>query len=109
MSFATLLLQVWQGWLFPLLLLQVSQPESADATMAKVAQNQDRAQEMRSAFVYNQNLFIRFKRGNGKVCREELREFTVSPTATCTKKDLTRFLGRYLKDGKLVEYKEAGF
>src|SRR5262245_20253259 len=89
--------------------LQGQLPQSAETIMARVAQNQDRAQDMRSAVVYNQNLFIRFKRSNGKVCREELREFSVSPTATGTKKDLTRFLGRYLKDGKLVEYKEAGF
>src|SRR5215471_1432866 len=109
MSFATLLLQVWSGWLSPLLLLQVSQPESAEAIMAKVAQNQDRAQEMRSAFVYNQNLLIRFKRGNGKVCREELREFTVAPTAKGTEKTLTRFLGKYLKEDRLVEYTEPDF
>ena len=89
--------------------LQGQQPESAEVIMAKVAQNQDRAQEMRSAFVYNQNLFIRFKRGNGKVCREELREFSVAPTAKGTEKTLIRFLGKYLKEGKLVEYTDPEF
>lgn len=88
---------------------QAQQLPSAETIMASVAQNQDRAQEMRSAVVYNQNLFIRFKRGNGKICREELREFSVAPTTTGTRKNLTRFLGRYLKDGKLVEYTETGF
>ena len=89
--------------------LQGQQPESAEVIMAKVAQNQDSAQEMRSAFVYNQNLFIRFKRGNGKVCREELREFSVAPTAKGTEKTLIRFLGKYLKEGKLVAYAEPEF
>jgi len=109
MTFANLLLLVRHGWVSPFLLLQVSQPESAETIMAKVAQNQNRAQEMRSAFIYNQNLFIRFKRGNGKVCREELREFTVAPTAKGTEKTLTRFLGKYLKEDKLVEYTEPEF
>lgn len=98
-----------QSLVLPCSLLQAQQPESAETIMSKVAQNQDRAQEMRSAFVYKQNLMIRFKRGNGKVCREELREFAVAPTAKETEKTLTRFLGKYLKDGKLVEYTESGF
>jgi len=60
------------------------QSESVQAIMAKVAQNQDQAQEIRSAFVYNQTLLLRFKRGDGKTCREELREFTVAPTSKGT-------------------------
>jgi hypothetical protein len=75
-----------QSLVLPCSLLQAQQPESAETIMSKVAQNQDRAQEMRSAFVYKQNLMIRFKRGNGKVCREELREFAVAPTAKETEK-----------------------
>jgi len=70
--------------------------------MEKVADNQDRAQEMRSAFVYQQTLLLRFKRGDGKTCREELRDFTVAPTANGSHKTLKRFLGKYLKDRKLI-------
>ena len=50
------------------------QPEPADIIMAKVALNQQRAQAARAAFVYHQSMLIRFKRGNGKLAREEERE-----------------------------------
>lgn len=88
----------------------LAQPsESVQAIMAKVAQNQDRTQEMRSAFVYNQALLIRFQRGDGKICREELRNFSVAPTAKGTQKTLAQFRGKYLKNGKFIEYTEPGF
>jgi hypothetical protein len=73
-----------------------------------VAENQDRAQEMRSAFVYNQTLLLRFKRGNGKLAREELREYTVTPTSTGTHKELSNFKGVYETKGNLVKYDEPG-
>ena len=85
------------------------QSESVQAIMAKVARNQDQAQEIRSAFVYNQTLLLRFRQGDGKTCREELREFTVAPTSKDTHKTLTRFLGKYLKAGKLIDYTEPGY
>ncbi len=77
--------------------------------MQRVADNQDRARELRSAFVYNQNLLIRFFRGNGKLAREEIREFTVTPGPKDTVKTLRRFQGRYEKDGAYVEYAEPGY
>ena len=63
------------------------QPEPADVIMAKVAPNQDRAQQMRSAFVYHQNMLIRFKRGNDKMAREEQREYVVTPDGKGFKKE----------------------
>jgi len=84
-------------------------PEAPEVIMAKVAQNQDRAQEMRKAFVYHQSLLIRFKRGNGKLAREEQREYTVTPSEKGFKKDLVNFTGKYEKSGKLFEYNEPGF
>jgi hypothetical protein len=85
------------------------QPEPADMIMAKVALNQDRAQEMRKAFVYRQSMLIRFQRGNGKLAREEQREYTVTPLEKGYKKDLTHFTGKYEKSGKMFEYNEPGF
>jgi hypothetical protein len=84
-------------------------PEAPEVIMAKVAQNQDRAQEMRKAFVYHQSLLIRFKRGNGKLAREEQREYTVTPSEKGFKKDLVNFTGKYEHGGKLFEYNEPGF
>lgn len=84
-------------------------PESADFIMAKVAINQDRAQEMRKAYVYHQSLLIRFQRGSGKLAREEKREYTVTPTEKGFKKDLVQFTGKYQKGGQIFEYNEPGF
>jgi hypothetical protein len=83
--------------------------ELPELIMAKVALNQDRAQEMRKAFVYRQSMLIRFKRANGKVAREEQREYTVTPSETGFKKDLIHFTGKYEKGGKLFAYNEPGF
>lgn len=85
------------------------QPEPADIIMAKVALNQNRAQEMRKAFVYHQSVLIRFQRGNGKLAREEQREYTVTPLEKGYKKDLTHFTGKYEKGGKMFDYNEPGF
>src|SRR5579863_3792562 len=84
-------------------------PDSPEYIMAKVAMNQDRAQEMRKAYVYHQSLLIRFKRGNGKLAREEQREYTVTPSEKGFKKDLVHFTGKYEKSGKLFDYNEPGF
>ncbi len=80
-----------------------------DYIMGQLAQNQDRALQLRTAFVYRQNLFIRFQRFDGKTCREEMREYTVTPSAKGTEKKLTRLSGKYLKDGILSEYSDPGY
>jgi hypothetical protein len=85
------------------------QPEQADLIMARVALNQDRAQQMRSAFVYHQNMLICFQRSNHKVAREEQREYVVTPTETGFTKTLTHFAGKYDKGGKFFEYTEPGY
>lgn len=84
-------------------------PDAPEVIMAKVALNQDRAQEMRKAYVYHQSLLIRFQRGNGKLAREEQREYTVTPSEKGFKKDLVKFNGKYEKGGKFLEYNEPGF
>ncbi|MBZ5595779.1 MAG: hypothetical protein LAP39_26365 [Acidobacteriia bacterium] len=85
------------------------QPEPADLIMAKVALNQDRAQAARSAFVYHQSLLVRFKRANGKLAREEEREYVVTPTEKGFKKDLAHFTGKYEKGGKFIAYDKPGY
>lgn len=66
MGFVRLLALISVAMLVGAFVTPGQQSESVQAIMAKVAQNQDRTQEMRSAFVYNQTLLLRFKRGNGK-------------------------------------------
>lgn len=84
-------------------------PETVDEIMAKVAANQDRAESMRTAFVYDQELRLRFLRGNGKVAREETRAYVVTPTEKGINKELVRFEGSYEQDGKMIPYSQPGF
>ena len=54
-------------------------PETAASIMSRVAVNQERAERLRSEFVYRQTVLIRMRRGNHKLAREERSEFTVTP------------------------------
>lgn len=65
------------------------QADTAESVMARVAENQDRAEQMRTAFVYLQNVLVRMQRYNGKLTREEYSEFTVTPTAQGIQKTRT--------------------
>ena len=55
--------------------LALAAREPVENVMARVAANQDRAQELRTAFVYEQSLLLRFRRGDGKLAREEWRDY----------------------------------
>ncbi len=83
--------------------------QTADEIMSRVAENQNRAQESRSAFVYNQNLLVRMKRANGKLAREEVRDYIVTPHEDHSTKELTRLAGRYELKGRVLSYSERGF
>lgn len=83
--------------------------QSVESIMARVADNQDRALELRSAFVYNQDVLIRFFRGNGKLAREESREYTATPGPKDTSKTLVSFKGKYEKGGRYFEYSKPGY
>ena len=87
----------------------LAQPETARDIMAKVADNQDRAQQMRSAFIYHQSILLRFKRGNGRLAREEQREYTVTPTTKGSNKDLVHFAGKYESHGTFFDYDKPGY
>jgi hypothetical protein len=79
-------------------------PESAAAIMARVAANQDRAEHLRSSFVYQQTLLMRLRRGNHQLAREERSEFTVTPGPAGSEKKLAHFSGRYQHNGQYVAY-----
>ena len=83
--------------------------ESADTIMARVAESQNRAEEMRTAFVYHQSVLVRLNRSNGKLAREEYSEFTVTPTAKGVKKERTLFSGKLMDGRKTVEFHEPGW
>jgi hypothetical protein len=74
---------------------------TADDIMARVAENQNRAEKLRSEFVYQQKLLIRLRDGKGKLVREEADEYVVTPTPDGTKKELTSSR-KYGRPGKLA-------
>lgn len=78
--------------------------ETAESIMAKVAENQDRAQKMRTAFIYHQNVLVRMNHTNGKVARERYSEYIVTPSEKGIQRKRTLFRGKYERNGKLFEY-----
>jgi hypothetical protein len=79
------------------------------AIMARVAENQTAALEKRKDWVFHQKQLLRLHRGNGKLAREERREYAVMPQAKGVEKELTRLEGKYEHKGKYVAYDQPGF
>ena len=87
---------------------------SVDEIMARVAANQDRAEQVRAEYVYQQRIHVATLRTNGKLAREETAEYLVAPTADGTKKELKHIEGRYWHKGKYLAFQgepvpEAGW
>lgn len=77
--------------------------------LQKLAENQERAAESRRTIVYRQDTFIRLMQTDGKLSREEKRQYTVAPTETGSSKKLEKFEGRYRKGGKVLTYDAPNF
>jgi hypothetical protein len=75
--------------------------------MARVAINQDRAESARSAFVYRQNIAVRVRDSHGRLVREEISDYQVTPDEQTTRKDLVHFAGRYRKGSSMAPYDKA--
>jgi hypothetical protein len=98
--------------IFPVLLIGASlaaQTPDAAEIMRRVADNVDRAQSARLAWVYDQDIFVRLKRANGKLAREESRQYTVAPTEKGAQRKLVKVEGKILEGNKEVTYTEAGY
>jgi hypothetical protein len=87
----------------------VTAAESEGDIMAKVAANQERAEQMRNSFAYRQNVLIRMHRGNHRLAREEDSDYAVAPTPRGFKKQLLRFVGRYESKGRFVAYEKPHY
>ncbi len=83
-------------------------PDVADI-MARVGENQTRASDLRREYTFRQKQLLRLNRGNGKVAREEHREYDVTPGAGHTAKNLVSFDGRYQYKGKYIAYDRPGY
>jgi hypothetical protein len=95
------------GFLVLLLCLPVS-GQTAGEIMAKVAQNQSKSEDARSAWVYRQDILVRLRRSGGKLAREEDREYTVTPSANGVEREMVHFTGKYMDHGKEVAISKPG-
>jgi hypothetical protein len=77
--------------------------------MSRVAENQDRAQELRRQYTFHQKQLLRLMRGNNRVAREERREYDVAPEPEHVRKSLIHFEGRYERHGKYIDYNQPGY
>ncbi len=74
---------------------------TADAIMARVAENQDRSEELRKQYVYRQHTHIvTHKPKGGRLQREETADYDVTPVPDGTQKELKTITGRYWNKGK---------
>jgi hypothetical protein len=85
--------------------------ETPDAVeiMRRVAQNADRAYAARASWVYDLDTFVRLKRANGKLAREENRNYSVAPTEKGAQRKLVRVDGKILDGRKEIQYDKAGY
>lgn len=90
------------------LLPALAEEPTVDQIMARVAENQARAQDMRRGYVYNQKVLARFHRTNGKLAREEKSEYLVTPTPAGVEKKLAHFEGKVWRSGRLISYDDPG-
>ena len=82
---------------------------SIEDIVCRMAENQERAEKAREAYVYDMKLFVRLKRANGKLAREESRDYVVAPGATGASRKLTKVDGKILEGKTTIAYNEAGY
>ena len=86
-----------------------AQDLSAADILARLAENQERADKAREFVVYRQETRMKILRGPNKIAREDHRVYTVTPKDQTTSKHLDSFEGRYEKGGKLYPYDAPRF
>jgi hypothetical protein len=77
---------------------------TAEQIMARVAQNQDKAEKLRAEYVYEQRVHIASKKPHGKLMREETATYHVVPTPDGVQKEQEKIKGQYLEKGKHIEF-----
>ena len=80
-----------------------STPLTAEAIMAQVAVNQDRAEDARRHYVYIQHAKVISRKGHTVMC-EETTDSRITPTEAAYHAELIKLDGRLLHKGKYVTY-----
>jgi hypothetical protein len=91
-----------------LLIPVLASAQTAHEIMARVAANQDRVEAARAGFIYRQKVLVRLQRTDGKLAREEDREYSVTPERDGVRRELVHFSGKYGLNGKEVAFQEPG-
>src|ERR1035441_7461848 len=86
-----------------------AQAPDVGTIMDRVGRNQAQAVAQRQEFTFHQKQLLRLVRGNGKLAREENREYDVSPNDNGVRKELLRLEGKYEYKGKYVTYDRPGY
>jgi len=86
-----------------------AQAPDVNAIMSQVGINQAKSREQRAQWIYQQKQTLRMVRSNGKIAREEHREYLVLPDRRGVRKELTGFDGRYAKHGSFFPYDKPGY
>jgi len=76
---------------------------SAESVMARVGENQDRAEAERAHYVYVQHARMVSRHG-GKVLCEEITDYRMTPSQDGSHEELLKVEGRYLKEHKYLTY-----
>jgi opacity protein-like surface antigen len=86
-----------------------AQTPDVQTIMQNVGRNQAQAVALRQEFTFHQRQLLKMNRGNGKVAREEHREYEITPKGHGVAKELLRFEGKYEYKGKYVTYDRPGY
>ncbi len=81
-----------------------ARPTTASDIMRQVAINQDKAQQERAQYLYDQHVKVVIRRSNGKLAREEVTDLLVAPTAKGVQKKQLSVKGRYTKKTAYLDF-----
>ncbi|HLH19953.1 MAG TPA: hypothetical protein VKX45_22195 [Bryobacteraceae bacterium] len=77
--------------------------------MRRVALNQAKSQELRTSYQYRQKQVLRLVRANGKIAREEHREYSIRPKFRGIDRTLAAFDGKYQAGSQSIGYSQPGY
>lgn len=83
-----------------------AQPPDVHEIMRRVAWNQAKTVDAREEFLYHQKQNVRLRRTNGKLVRDEFREYDVTPTPRGIHRTLVASQNRHWKDGDYKVFDE---
>jgi hypothetical protein len=89
--------------------LLAAQTPDVNSIMAQVGINQAKSRDERAQWIFQQKQTLRIVRSNGKIAREEHREYLVLPDRRGVKKQLTNFDGKYMQHGTYLTYDKPGY